>query len=116
MNLLHLVSVLGRYGFKVETAIGTDFSPVLIEAANRETENYLTPSERSCVRFCVAKNETLIRDLSAALGKEPSKLENSFDFIIGVNTIRYCHRVREATGLRARYFPPARTGRSLCGN
>jgi SAM-dependent methyltransferase len=92
MNLLHLVSVLGRHGFKAETAIGTDFSPVLIEAANRETENYLSPRERSCVQFCVAKNETLLRDLSAALGKEPSKLENSFNFIIGVNTIRYCHR------------------------
>ena len=47
MNLLHLVSVLGRHGFKAETAIGTDFSPVLIEAANRETQNYLSPSERS---------------------------------------------------------------------
>lgn len=92
MNLLHLVSVLGRHGFKVETAIGTDFSPVLIEAANRETQSYLPPSERSSVRFCVAKNETLLEELSAASGKEPSDLESSFHFIIGVNTIRYCHR------------------------
>lgn len=92
MNLLHLVSVLGRHGFKVETAIGTDFSPVLIEAANRETQSYLPPSERSCVRFCVAKNETLIEELSSTPGQESSKLEDSFHFIIGVNTIRYCHR------------------------
>lgn len=92
MNLVHLVSILGKHGFKVESAIGTDFSPVLIEAANRETENYLTPSDRNRVRFCVAKNETLIEELSSALGQDPSKLENSFHFIIGVNTIRYCHR------------------------
>jgi SAM-dependent methyltransferase len=92
MNLLHLVSVLGRHGFKVESAIGTDFSPVLIEAANRETQRYLIPRERSSVQFCVAKNETLVKELSVALRQEPSKLENSFHLIIGVNTIRYCHR------------------------
>jgi SAM-dependent methyltransferase len=92
MNLLHLMSVLGRHGFKIESAIGTDFSPVLIEAANKETESYLAPRERDRVRFCVAKNETLLEELSAALKQEPSKLENSFQFIIGVNTIRYCHR------------------------
>ena len=92
MNLLHLMSVLGRHGFKIESAIGTDFSPVLIEAANKETESHLAPQERDRVRFCVAKNETLLEELSAALKQEPSKLENSFQFIIGVNTIRYCHR------------------------
>ena len=31
MNLIHLISVLRREGVSVETAIGTDFSPVLIE-------------------------------------------------------------------------------------
>jgi SAM-dependent methyltransferase len=92
MNLLHLMSVLGRHGFKIDSAIGTDFSPVLIEAANKETESYLAPPERDRVRFCVAKNETLLEELCTALKQEPSKLENSFQFIIGVNTIRYCHR------------------------
>ncbi len=92
MNLLHLVSVLSRDGFKVASAVGTDFSPVLIEAANKEAQNYLTPQERSQVQFCVAKNETLLENMSARLGQELSKLENSFHFIIGVNTIRYCHR------------------------
>src|SRR2546430_8159169 len=33
MNLLHLTSVLRRHGVRVERAIGTDFSPVLIAAA-----------------------------------------------------------------------------------
>jgi SAM-dependent methyltransferase len=92
MNLLHLVSVLSRDGFNVASAIGADFSPVLIQAANKEAHSYLGPWERSQIQFCVAKNETLLDDLSAGLGQELSKLENSFQFIIGVNTIRYCHR------------------------
>ncbi len=78
MNLLHLVSVLSRDGFNVASAIGADFSPVLIQAANKEAESYLGPRERSQVQFCVAKNETLLEDLSAGLGQELSKLENSF--------------------------------------
>ena len=92
MNLLHLVSVLSRDGFNVASAIGTDFSTLLIQAANKEAHSYLTPRERSRVQFCVAKNEKLLEDLSAGLEQEPSKLENSFQFIFGVNTIRYCHR------------------------
>ncbi len=92
MNVLHLVSVLGRNGFNITSAIGTDFSPVLIQAANKEAQSYLTPHERRRVQFCVAKNETLLEDMSTRLGQELWKLENSFHFIIGVNTIRYCHR------------------------
>jgi len=92
MNLLHLVAVLNRDGYNIDSAIGTDFSPVLIEAANKEAQSYLTSQQRSRVQFCVAKNETLLEDLSAGLGKERSGLENRFHFIIGVNTIRYCHR------------------------
>lgn len=92
MNLLHLVSGLGRDGFKVISAVGADFSPVLIEAAKREAKNYLRDDGQRRVDFCVAKNETLRKDLSSALGKSRSELENSFDFILGVNTIRYCHR------------------------
>ena len=65
---------------------------MLIQAANKEAQGYLTQWELSRVQFCVAKNETLIEDMSARLGQELSKLENSFHFIIGVNTIRYCHR------------------------
>jgi SAM-dependent methyltransferase len=92
MNLLHLVTALSRDGFNIKAAIGTDFSPVLIEAANKEAKSYLTAQQRSRVQFCVAKNETLFGDLSAGLGKERSDLKGSFHFIIAVNTIRYCHR------------------------
>jgi SAM-dependent methyltransferase len=92
MNLLHLVSVLRREGIQVERAVGTDFSPVLIEAAQREGKDYLREEEQRNISFYVAKNETLMDDLSSALGTRRSELENSFDFILGVNTIRYCHR------------------------
>jgi SAM-dependent methyltransferase len=92
MNLLHLLSVLSRDGFSVASAIGTDFSPVLIDAARREAENYLPGMEQRKVEFYVAKNETLINELSAAAGRAKSELMNSFHFILGVNTIRYCHR------------------------
>jgi len=92
MNLLHLVSALGRHGIKVEHAIGTDFSPVLIDAAKREAGRYLGDEDRRKVEFCVARNETLIDELSGALAMPESSLTNSFQFIIGVNTIRYCHR------------------------
>ena len=95
MNLLHLLTVLNRDGFNVEQAIGTDFSPVLIKAANEEAQSYLNAKERGRVQFYVAKNETLLEELSANLGQDPSELENSFQFVIGVNTIRYCHRVRK---------------------
>src|SRR6266850_5880796 len=92
MNLLHLVSVLSRHGFNIQSAVGTDFSPVLIEAANKEAQGFLSPQQQSRVQFWVAKNETLFRDLSTASGQDSSHLENSFQLIIGVNTVRYCHR------------------------
>jgi len=92
MNLLHLISVLGREGIHVESAIGADFSPVLIDAARREAKNYLGDEEQRKVEFHVARNETLIDDLSESMRRPKSELENSSHFILGVNTVRYCHR------------------------
>jgi len=92
MNLVHLVSVLKQAGIKIEKAVGTDFSPVLIDAAKLESKNYLRPEDQDGIEFHTAKNESLINDLSAATGTERAKLLNSFDFILGVNTMRYCHR------------------------
>jgi SAM-dependent methyltransferase len=92
MNLVHLVSVFERGGVRVKSAVGTDFSPVLVEAARREATNYLREQEASKISFHVASNETLIKDLVASTGTEASKLANSFHLIIGVNTMRYCHR------------------------
>jgi SAM-dependent methyltransferase len=92
MNLVHLISVLKQSGINVQQAVGTDFSPVLIDAAKREATTHLREDDRRTLEFHVGKNETLISDISAATGNPRSQLLNSFDFILGVNTIRYCHR------------------------
>ncbi len=95
MNLVHLVSVLNGAGIHVDTAIGTDFSPVLIDAAKREARKYLRDSELRNLDFHVAKNESLMVDLSSSAGMNSSSLENSFHFVLGVNTIRYCHAAKK---------------------
>jgi SAM-dependent methyltransferase len=92
MNLVHLVATLVRSGVKVEHALGTDFSPVLVEAANAETRTYLRADEQARLKFLVARNETLAGDIAAARALPRSAVHGSFDLIIGVNTMRYCHR------------------------
>jgi len=94
MNLIHLISMLRQKGLKVERAVGTDFSPALIEAAKREAKTYLRGEDTLSIEFHVAKNESLVEDLASATGVESSRWANSFDFILGVNTIRYSHRGR----------------------
>lgn len=91
MNLLHLLSVLNSKGIQVARAVGTDFSPVMIETARCEAKNCLREQDLHRLEFYVAKNESLISDLSASAGTERSSLRNSFHFILGVNTVRYCH-------------------------
>jgi SAM-dependent methyltransferase len=92
MNLVQMTSVLREEGFKVKSAVGTDFSPVLIDAARREAKTYLREEDQRQLEFHVARNESLVQDLATATGTGRSDLANSFDFILGVNTIRYCHR------------------------
>jgi SAM-dependent methyltransferase len=92
MNLLHLISVLKQAGSRVEKAVGTDFSPALIRAAKQESQKYVCPEDPGKIEFHIAKNECLIDDLSAATGVDRANLLNSFDFILGVNTLRYCNR------------------------
>jgi len=41
MNLLHLVSLMGRQGIKLDFACGTDSSTALIAAACNEADEYL---------------------------------------------------------------------------
>ena len=93
MNLLHLHEVLRREGINVGSALGTDFSPVLIETARAEAKNCLNQQQREKTQFCVARNESLIVDISASAGLAPTTLADSFHFILGVNTIRYCHAI-----------------------
>ena len=93
MNLLHLVGVMHREGINVISALGTDFSPLLIETARAEAKNCLDQQQREKTQFCVARNESLIVDISATAGLAPTTLADSFHFILGVNTIRYCHAI-----------------------
>jgi SAM-dependent methyltransferase len=102
MNLLHLVSLLIREGINVTSAVGTDFSPVLIETAKREAKSCLPEGELRKFEFHVAKTESIMSDLSTAARIERSSLENSFHFVLGVNTIRYCHAAKtEMDSVRA---------------
>ena len=95
MNLLHLISVLSREGIGIAQAYGTDFSPVLIEAAKREAKACLPNNQLGRVEFGIARNEQLINDLATSLGRESYSIENSFHLVLGVNTIRYCHEANK---------------------
>jgi SAM-dependent methyltransferase len=87
--------MLNSKGIPVAGAVGTDFSPVMIETARREAKNYLRERDLQRLEFYVAKNENLIADLSASAGIKRSSLWNSFHFILGVNTVRYCHDAKK---------------------
>jgi SAM-dependent methyltransferase len=91
MNLLRLISMLSSSGIHIAQAIGTDFSPAMVETARREAREYLRGQDFHSLQFYVARNESLISDLSTSAGVEKSSLQNSFHFVLGVNTIRYCH-------------------------
>jgi 2-polyprenyl-3-methyl-5-hydroxy-6-metoxy-1,4-benzoquinol methylase len=93
MNLIHLVSALERRGVTVEYAIGTDFSEALIGVAKQQAKKYLTPEQNKKVRFCVARHENLVEEVTKGLGVREEDLLESFDVMLGVNTIRYCHRL-----------------------
>lgn len=93
MNLLHLVMLLESRGIRVERAIGTDFSEVLINTANEETRRYLPAEHAGKTRFCVGRNEALIEDGMRELRVGRTELVGKFDLLLGVNTIRYCHRL-----------------------
>ena len=94
MQLIHFNSILRGKEIKLERAIGTDFSSVLIDHAKREAKTYLRDEDQRKFEFHLAKNESLIQDLADATGLKRSRLSSSFDLILGVNTIRYCHRGR----------------------
>jgi len=90
MNLLNLISVLSSKGIHIAQAFGTDFAPAMVETATREAKVYLRGQDLPNPQFYVAKNESLISDLVTA-GMDKSTLQDSFHFILGVNTVRYCH-------------------------
>jgi SAM-dependent methyltransferase len=94
MNVIGLLSRLAHRSIAIKDAFGTDFSESLIESARREAQANLPPVLRAKVSFHVASNERLGLELAAATGTSVEALLGSFDFIFGVNTFRYCHRLR----------------------
>ena len=93
MNIITLLPLLERNGINVESAVGTDFSETLVEAAKDEAKKLLRPDQEEKLRFVVARNEQLISDLSQGLAIPAFELKDSFHLILGVNTFRYCHRL-----------------------
>ena len=62
MNITRLVSLLEGKGIPVERAYGTDFSPRLVEAAEMESKNLLSPKLAGKLSFYVARNEQLLQE------------------------------------------------------
>jgi SAM-dependent methyltransferase len=95
MNLISLLRLVKQSGIKIDKAYGTDFSPVLINAAKNEALTYLGPELGEKVEFFVAKNESLVGDFEKYFGKSADEFRNCFHLVFGVNTSRYCHRLKE---------------------
>jgi SAM-dependent methyltransferase len=112
MNLLYLILLLNQKGITLARAIGTDFSPVLIETAKQEAKDFLDETQREKVEFNVARNESLFGDLVASIEAKETELADSFQFILGVNTIRYCHAAKKQVE-NARDIFKACSGRGL---
>ncbi len=92
MNVIRLVAQLDKEKIPVESAWGADFSVALVNRARQEAKAYLSKEQSARVTFHVARNEHLVDDMGAASGA--ANLAGSFDLIIGVNTFRYCHRLK----------------------
>ena len=110
MNLLKLVDLLRGTGAQLDQAYGTDFSPPMVEAARREAARHLSEELRSSLTYVVAHNEDLINSLSRSVSSSYNQLSNSFDVIVGVNTMRYCHRLKHETECARDIFDLLRPG------
>ena len=95
MNLIFLVNFLTNNNINVNVAYGTDFSEKLIDAAREEARKFLEQTQADKVRFCVASNENLIEELSSCIGSDQTAISNSFHLVFGINTFRYCHRLKK---------------------
>jgi SAM-dependent methyltransferase len=97
MNLLKIIELLQSQSAQLERGYGTDFSPPMIEAARNEAAKHLPKELNAKLIYAVANNETLTDDLSRNLSVTREQLNGTFDLIVGVNTSRYCLRLKKET-------------------
>jgi SAM-dependent methyltransferase len=109
MNLLWIARYLLQHHIPLEIAVGTDFSPQMTDAAAKEAALQLDPQHRRLAAFHTVANENLARQLPAAMGLPGNQGAGYFDFAVGVNTYRYCFRLKKelesAQGLYALLRP-----------
>lgn len=87
---LHFVTeALLAEGSDVELAIGADFVPRMIEAAQLDIDDYGSETARERTRFAVATNEELAAGIAEALDSTVDAIAGTFHLAIGVNTFRY---------------------------
>ena len=110
MNLLKLIEILESEDAQLETAVGTDFSPPMIDAAREEAARHLPPELNQKINYIVAGNEKLMADLSRGLNQSSEQLKNAFDCVVGVNTFRYAHRLRSENQCARDIFDLLRPG------
>lgn len=96
MALHHLAERLGKHGIEVELAVGADFVPAMIAAAQQDLEEFGTTWAKKRVRYVVASNEALSAGIAEALGETVYALDGTFQLAIGLNTFRYAIRQEKA--------------------
>ena len=109
MNLIRIAELLRSEGAALEHGYGVDFSPPMIEAAREEAQD-LPEDLKSRLTYAVAANESLVSDLCRELRTSRKNLVGKFDIIVGVNTIRYAHRLEREKELSRDIFALLRPG------
>jgi SAM-dependent methyltransferase len=110
MNLVQLIRLFQAQGAQLTEAIGTDFSPPMIDAARNEAKQQLSVELNAVTTYVVARHETITRDLASGLGVSLGELQNTFDLILGVNTFRYAHRLKKDETFARELFTLLRPG------
>jgi SAM-dependent methyltransferase len=110
MNLIWIARRLLDRNIKIDLAVGTDFSDKMVAAAENEAASCLPSATMNRISFHPVANEGLGRDLPKELGLPLSELQNSFDLIVGVNTFRYCFRLKSEAESASDIFSLLRPG------
>jgi SAM-dependent methyltransferase len=95
MNIIQLMKLFDRQGIPVDRAFGTDFLPRMVRAAEQQAKAFLPSKLAGILSFHTARNENLSQDLAQAIGSPAESLYGSFDLIVGINTFRYCYRLKK---------------------